>query len=87
MEEQMEQKKSGRRRLPGWAKILIAVVVTLAVSTGAWCLVLGRSGLALMEGWLLARYAFVDTEEDLDKAADQALYGGPTIWMRKATSM
>lgn len=75
MEEQMEQKRSGRRRLPGWAKILITVVVTLAVSAGAWCLILGRSGLALMEGWLLARYAFVDTEADLDKAADQALSG------------
>lgn len=76
MEEHVvEERKKRRGRLPGWAKILIAVVLTLAVSVGGFCLLMGRSGLALVEGWLLAKYAFVDTEADLDKAADKALSG------------
>ncbi len=70
----MEEARAEKRRgLPGWAKILLAVVVTLAVTVGGTCLLLGKSGLALMEGWLLAKYAFVDTETDLDGAADKAL--------------
>ena len=70
----MEEARAEKRRgLPGWAKILLAVVVTLAVTVGGTCLLLGKSGLALMEGWLLAKYAFVDTEADLDGAADKAL--------------
>lgn len=70
MEEAREEK---RRGLPGWLKILLAVVITMGVTVGGACLLLGKSGLALMEGWLLARYAFVDTEADLDGAADKAL--------------
>ena len=81
LEEKLVREENGaaapagkrRRRLPGWGKILLAVLLTLAVSAGAWCLLLGRSGLALMQGWLLAKYAFVDTGADLDAAADQAL--------------
>lgn len=72
MEEVQEKRK---RRLPGWAKTVITVVLTLAVATGGWCLVLGRDGMALVQGWLLARFAFVDTEADLSEAADQALSG------------
>lgn len=76
MEEQLVQKREKRRGwLPGWGKILISVILTLAISTAGWCLLLGRSGLALMEGWLLARFAFVDTGANLDAAADQALSG------------
>ncbi len=63
------------RRLPTWAVVLISVILTLAILVGGLFLLLGRSGVALMEGWLLAKYAFVDTEADLDGAADQALYG------------
>ena len=69
----MEEKEACRRGLPGWLKILLTVVITLAVATGGACLLLGKSGLALMEGWLLAKYAFVDTQADLDGAADKAL--------------
>ena len=69
----MEEKETRRRGLPGWLKILLTVVITLAVATGGACLLLGKSGLALMEGWLLAKYAFVDTQADLDGAADKAL--------------
>lgn len=75
MEEQAVERRVKGRCLPGWAKILISVVLTLAVSTAGWCLALGRDGLALMEGWLLARFAFVDTQVDLSQAADSALSG------------
>ena len=94
MEGQTVQRIEKRRWMPGWAKILIAVVLTLALSTAGWCLLLGQNGLALVEGWLLARFAFVDTQADLDGAVDQALSGlvsglgtaGPTTWMRRVTS-
>ncbi len=69
----MEERK--RRRIPSWVKIVIAVVVTLFVSIGSFCLLIGRGGMTLLEGWLLARYAFVDTEADLDVAVDHALAG------------
>lgn len=62
-----------RPGLPVWTKILLAVLLTLVIVVGGFCLLLGRSGIALVEGWLLARFAFVDTEADLDGAADQAL--------------
>ena len=67
----MAQKQ--KRRLPGWAKILLSVVLTLVLSTGAWCLLLGRAGLAMVQTYLLARFAFVDTEADLGKAVDAGL--------------
>ena len=76
MDEQLVKKRQGRRlRLPGWGKILIAVILTLVLSTAGWCLLLGRNGVALVEGWLLARFAFVDPQADLDEAAHQALNG------------
>lgn len=77
MEEQVTQavkKPKKKRRLPGWAKILISVVLTLAVSTGVWCALLGRGGLAMVQTYLLARFAFVDTEADLGKAVDAGMY-------------
>lgn len=64
-----------RRRVPGWLIAVISVVLTLAVLVGAVCLVLGRSGIALMEGYFLAKYAFVEAHADLDEAVDQALNG------------
>lgn len=62
-----------KKRLPGWAKILITVVLTLAVSTGLWCLALGGSGMAMVETFLLSRFAFVEADADLDKAVDKGL--------------
>ena len=76
MEEKAIQSVPKRRRgMPGWGKIILTVVLTLALSAGAWCLLLGRSGMALVESWLLARFAFVDQEADLDGAADKAMSG------------
>ena len=76
MEEQMtrSEKKPGKKwklGVPG--KIIIAVLLTLTLSTGLWCLVLGRSGIAMVQTYLLARFAFVDTTADLGKAVDQGL--------------
>lgn len=72
-----EQKK--RRRVPGWAKIIIAVVLTLVVTLGAVAgaavMVFGRDGIALMQGYLLAKFSFVETDADLSKAVDSALDG------------
>lgn len=76
MEKQaMQTNRKHRRKAPGWVKILITVILTLAVAVGAFCLVLGRSGIALVESWVLVRFAFVDPQADVDGAADQALYG------------
>ena len=76
MEEEMtraEKKPRKKWKLGVTGKIVIAVLLTLLLSTGLWCLVLGRGGLAMMQAWLLAKYAFVDTEADLDHAVDQGL--------------
>ena len=77
MEEQLtnpEQKpKKKKWRLTGPVKVLIAVVLTLALSTGLWCLLLGRDGLAMVETYLLARFAFVEADADLSSAVDKGL--------------
>jgi carboxyl-terminal processing protease len=36
---------------------------------------LGKEGVSLIEGWVLARYAFVEADADLGTAADEALHG------------
>ena len=73
MEEQTVQAVKKRRRLPGWAKIVLAVALTLFLSAGAWCLLLGRDGLAMVETYLLARFAFVEEDADLHSAVDKGL--------------
>lgn len=74
MEEQtVREQKKRRKRLPGWARTLVIVVLTLALSTGLWCLALGGSGMAMVQTYLLARFAFVDTQVDLDGAVDKGL--------------
>ena len=77
MEEQVKQaaKKPKKKwwHPTGGVKLLIAVLLTLLVSTGLWCLALGRSGVAMVQTYLLARFAFVETDADLDGATDKAL--------------
>lgn len=72
-----EQTVHTRRRrgwqLAGWVKILITVALTLAVSAGTWCLLLGPSGLAMVQTYLLARFAFVEEDADLGRAVDAGL--------------
>ncbi len=71
--EQTAPVKAKRKGGGTWWKVLLAVVLTLAVSAGAVCLLLGRDGLALMQGYFLAKFAFVETDADLKTATDQAL--------------
>ena len=73
MEKQAARTAGKKRRLSVRGKIVIAVLLTLVLSTGLWCLALGRGGVAMVQTYLLARFAFVDTKADLDKAVDQGL--------------
>ena len=57
----------------GPAKIAIAVLLTLLLSTGLWCLALGPSGIAMVQTYLLARFAFVEPDANLEGATDKAL--------------
>jgi len=56
-----------------WWKVLLAVVLTLAGTAALWCALLGGDGLAVMEGYLLSRYAFVEEDADIGGASNQAL--------------
>ena len=76
MEERMadsEKKPRKKRKLGVCGKIVIAVLLTLVLSTGLWCLALGRGGIAMVQTYLLAKFAFVDTTADLDTAVDRGL--------------
>ena len=57
----------------GPAKAAIAVLLTLLLSTGLWCLALGPSGIAMVQTYLLARFAFVEPDADLEGATDKVL--------------
>ena len=74
-EQTKERSRRCSRRMPGWAIAVIAVVLTLAVVVGAAFLALGSDGVSLVEGWVLAKYAFVEPDADLGAAADNALSG------------
>ena len=73
MEEQVTQTTKKKRKLSVRNKIEITVLLTLLLSIGLWCLLLGRDGIAMVQTYLLARFAFVDTQADLGRAADQGL--------------
>lgn len=66
-----------RKPMPRWTvaviTAVISVVLTLALVAAAVWTALGRGGLSMVEGWLLAKYAFVETDADLDTAVDAAL--------------
>lgn len=64
-----------RRGLPVWAVALISAVAAVLVVLGVAAALLGREGVALMEGWVLARWAFVEEDADLGGAADSAMRG------------
>ena len=76
MEERTKEMKRQRsRRVPGWVIAISSVILTLAVVAGAAFLALGSDGISLMEGWVLAKYAFVEPDADLGTAANDALSG------------
>lgn len=71
--EQREGTAAKTRRGGTWWKVLLAVVLTLGATAGIWCALLGGDGLAVMEGYLLSRYAFVEEDADIAGATNQAL--------------
>lgn len=76
MEEQAAQagkKPKKKFRLTGRGKILLTAALTLALSTGLWCLLLGRGGVSMVQTYLLARFAFVEADADLDTAVHRGL--------------
>ena len=76
MEEQAAkavQAPKRRWKLGGKGKVALAVLLTLLLSTAAWCLLLGRSGITMVQTYLLARFAFVEADADLDGAVNQGL--------------
>ena len=64
-----------RHPLPVWARTLLIAEAAVLATLGVLALLLGRDGLSLVQGWLLARWAFVEEDADLGRAADTALYG------------
>lgn len=78
MEQQAHEVQAIKKKRPLWRgrlwwKFALTVILTLLVGGGVLCLLLGTNGIALMEGYFLARYAFVETDADLDSATDKAL--------------
>lgn len=77
MQEQGTQAAEQRKRKwwqpTGPAKIALAVLAAVLLTMGLWCLLLGRSGVAMVQTYLLARFAFVEADADLDGATDKAL--------------
>ena len=76
MEEQTAQtaKKARKKWKFGLReKIELAVLLTLILSNALWCLLLGRGGIAMVQTYLLAKFAFVDPAVDLDTAVDRGL--------------
>ena len=70
-----ETTRETKRRLPSFVVVLISVVTTAALLLGAFALLMGRNGLAVVEGWVLAKWVFVEEDADLQKASDGALSG------------
>jgi len=62
-----------RRSGGTWWKVLLAVVLTLGATAAIWAALLGGDGLAVMEGYLLSRYASVEEDADITGASNQAL--------------
>lgn len=54
---------------------LITFVLTLAIAAGAAAVALGQNGIAVVHGWLLARWAFVEEDVDQQAVSDGALKG------------
>ena len=61
--------------MPRWWVAIITAVLTFALTIGVLGLLIGRDGLAVMQGWMLARWAFVEEDVDLQAVSDGALDG------------
>lgn len=58
-----------------WPELIVTAVLIIVIVVGGFCLLMGRNGLALVQGWLMTRYLYVDEGVNLDEVADQALDG------------
>lgn len=70
-----ETTRKQKKRLPTVVVVLISVILTAALMVGALAVVMGRNGLAVMEGWVLAKWVFVEEDVDLQAVSDGALDG------------
>ncbi len=61
------------RRLPLWLILLLYTLVLALIGTAVFCAVMGRPGLTMMKAYLLAKFAFVEKDADLDSAVNQGL--------------
>lgn len=68
-----QPRHSARRRTV--RLVVMAVALTLVAQMGLLVLILGREGRALVEGYLLARFAFIERDADLSVGVDSALEG------------
>lgn len=71
----MEKEQRKNRFVSHLLTAVITLIVTVLIIAGACCLLLGRGGISLMEGWLLARYSYVEADADPIEMSDAALAG------------
>lgn len=71
----MEKQQKRNRFLSHLLTAVITLIVTVLILAGACFLLLGRGGIALVEGWLLARYSYVEADADPIEMSDAALAG------------
>lgn len=64
-----------KRPLPVWVTTAVTAVLSVLVTLALLALLLGRQGISLLQGWLLARWAFVDQDASLSDTANSALSG------------
>lgn len=71
----MEKQQKRNRFLSHLLTAVITLIVTVLILAGVCCLLLGRGGISLVEGWLLARYSYVEADADPIEMSDAALAG------------
>ena len=71
----MEKEQRKNRFVSHLLTAVITLIVTVLIIAGVCCLLLGRGGISLMEGWLLARYSYVEADADPIEMSDAALAG------------
>lgn len=73
MQMNSSSRRSAGRRLPLWLILLIYTLVLALVITVGFCAVMGKPGLTMVKAYLLAKFAFVEVDADLDSAVNQGL--------------
>lgn len=70
-----ERKGHTAHPMPRWLVVLLTAVITFALTLCMIGVLLGQYGIAVVQGWMLARWAFVEEDADLQAASDGALEG------------